>query len=155
MIEIERKFLVKSDAFINQATTIQEIRQGYISKDPARSVRIRIIGDKGWLTIKGPTDPTGIERFEFEESLSGVDARHLFKLCLPGAIHKTRYLATSGNLTFEVDIFHGENAGLTVAELELPTRDTPFEKPDWLGKEVTGDKRYYNAYLSDHPFKTW
>lgn len=155
MIEIERKFLVKNTDFEQNAVKKLNIKQGYLSKDPARSVRIRIIDEQGWLTIKGPTDPSGIERYEYEETLSPGQAHNLFALCLPGSIAKTRYLVAVENLVYEVDVFHQDNDGLVLAELELPTRDTPFNKPSWLGEEVTGDIRYYNSYLSDHPFSSW
>lgn len=150
--EIERKFLVRG-AFKPFAREAQRIAQGYLSTEAGRSVRVRIKGEVGYLTIKGASDPTGVSRFEWEKTIDLADAQDLMKLCLPGIIDKTRYLIPCGEYTFEVDEFHGDNEGLIIAEIELPHPDAPFEHPDWLGEEVTGDPRYYNSSLVRLPFK--
>lgn len=155
MVEIERKFLVTSEAFKALAETKHLIAQGYLSSHPERTVRVRIQGESGFLTIKGKGNETGITRFEWETEISLVDAKPLLALCEKGVIHKTRYEVPIGKHTFEVDVFSGENEGLVVAEIELKDENEAFEKPNWLGQEVTNDARYYNAYLSQNPFKTW
>lgn len=155
MVEIERKFLVHSDAFKALAFSKHQIAQGYLNSHPERTVRIRIKGESGFLTIKGKGNASGMTRFEWETELSLIEAKPLLALCEKGVIHKTRYEVKSGKHTFEVDVFAEENEGLIVAEIELSSEDESFEKPDWLGKEVTNDKRYYNAYLSQNPFKNW
>lgn len=152
--EIERKFLVDGD-FKSQSYSHSHIAQGYICSSPGRTVRIRIRGDKGYITIKGDRSSSGISCFEWEKEISLDDAKDLLELCLPGKIDKTRYLIKSGNHTFEVDEFHGENEGLVMAEVELEAENEPFEKPAFIGKEVTGDHRYYNSHLSKFPFKEW
>ena len=154
--EIERKFLVKGD-YKSEAYASVRIIQGYLSRVPERVVRIRIKGDKGFITIKGTTNDTGLSRFEWEKEISLVDAQSLLKLAEPGVIDKTRHLIknTDGKHTWEVDEFHGDNEGLIMAEIELESENDTFDKPSWLGKEVTGDKRYYNAFLSEKPFKNW
>jgi len=154
--EIERKFLVSGDFFKKEATTVQHIVQGYLSTVPERTVRVRIKGDQGYITIKGKCSTSGASRFEWEKEISVEDAKHLLLLCEPGVIDKSRYLIPeAGGLTFEVDEFYGDNQGLILAELELPEEDTSYISPPWLGKEVTGDKRYYNAMLIKNPFKNW
>lgn len=153
--EIERKFLVNSPAFVQEAYAAQRIVQGYICSAPGRTVRVRIRGDQGYLTIKGPSDEKGLSRYEFEQAIPVQDAEQLLRLCEPGVIDKTRYLIRAGKHTFEVDIFQGENKGLILAEVELETEDEPFEHPAWLGKEVSGDRRYYNSMLAKHPFSHW
>lgn len=155
MIEIERKFLVSSDAFKTEAFKENTIAQGYLSSVPERTVRVRIKGDKGFLTIKGISSASGLSRFEWEKEIPVEDAKKLLLLCEKGVIDKTRFEVKVGNHIFEVDEFHGENKGLTVAEVELQSETETFEKPDWLGEEVTNDNRYYNAYLSNHPFTGW
>lgn len=155
MIEIERKFLVTSDTFKSTASSKHLIAQGYLSSHPERTVRVRIKGESGFLTIKGKGNETGMTRFEWETEISLMEAKPLLLLCEKGVIHKTRYEVQAGKHTFEVDVFEGDNEGLVVAEIELRSEDESFEKPDWLGKEITNDKRYYNAYLSQHPFKDW
>ncbi|MBR5726003.1 MAG: CYTH domain-containing protein [Muribaculaceae bacterium] len=152
--EIERKFLVEGD-FMHEAFAAQRITQGFLSSVPERVVRIRIKGDKGYITIKGMADAAGVSRYEWEKEIPVEEARELLLLCEPGVIDKTRYLVEAGDYTFEVDVFHGENEGLIVAEIELPDEDAPFQHPSWLGREVTGDSRYYNVMLAKHPFKTW
>jgi len=155
MLEIERKFLVKSDDFKEQAFAKNKIAQGYLSSIPERTVRVRIKGDKAFLTIKGIGHQGGMSRFEWENQIPLDEAVELLKLCEKGKIEKTRYEIKSGNHVYEVDEFYGENEGLTMAEIELQSETESFEKPDWLGKEVTNDERYYNAYLSKNPFKNW
>lgn len=155
MIEIERKFLVKSQVFIDEAFNKTHIKQGFLSTDKERTVRVRLKGEKGFLTIKGASSNDGLSRFEWEKEISKEDAEQLFKLCKQGIIDKMRYEVKSGNHIFEIDEFFGDNEGLVLAEIELNTEDEGFEKPNWLGKEVTGDIRYYNSQLSNQPFKTW
>ena len=152
--EIERKFLVKSE-FRHLATAEYKICQGYLAADPQRTVRVRIKGDKGYLTIKGASTADGLSRFEWEKEIAVNEAEMLLKLCLPGTIEKTRYIVPFGGLTFEVDEFFGENAGLVMAEVELESATQQVSLPEWLGQEVTGDKRYYNSYLSQRPFSKW
>ena len=155
MIEIERKFLVKDYSFENEAVTSRAIKQGFLSTDPNRTVRIRVEETGGFITVKGISTDGGVSRFEWENPLSKEAAEALFKLCLPGKIEKTRHVVTVGSHHFEVDIFYGDNQGLVIAEVELSDPKQVFEKPAWLGKEVTGDQKYYNASLSQHPFKDW
>lgn len=155
MIEIERKFLVKSNDFKEQAFTQNKIAQGYLSSVPERTVRVRIKGEKGFITIKGISQQSGMSRFEWENEIPLEEALELLKLCEKGKIEKTRYEIKLGNHIYEVDEFYGENEGLVMAEIELKSEEETFEKPDWLGNEVTNDKRYYNAYLSKKPFKDW
>ena len=155
MIEIERKFLVKSDEFKTQAFTQNKIAQGYLSSLPERTVRIRIKGNKGFITIKGIGQQGGMSRFEWENEIPLDEAVQLLTLCEKGKIEKTRFEIKSGSHIFEVDEFYGENEGLIMAEIELKSEADSFEKPEWLGEEVTNDERYYNAYLSKNPFKDW
>lgn len=150
--EIERKFLVKGE-FRHLATADSRICQGYLSDDPERTVRVRIYGDKGFITIKGASD--GMSRFEWEKEIPVDEAEMLLRLCLPGIVEKVRHIVPMGDLKFEVDEFFGENKGLTMAEIELPDENTEVELPCWVGDEVTGDKRYYNSYLSKCPFQKW
>ena len=155
MIEIERKFFVLNTSFIEQASTKKRIAQGYLNTDPDRTVRVRIKDSDGFLTIKGRSNVVGMSRFEWEQKIDLDAAQHLLQLCEPGLIDKFRYEVKVGNHLYEVDVFLGENEGLIIAEIELASEDEAFEKPDWLGLEVTGDERYYNAYLSKMPFKRW
>lgn len=153
--EIERKFLVRGDDFKKLAHLSTRIVQGYLSSIPERTVRVRIKGEKGYITIKGIGDASGASRFEWEREISVEDAEHLLAICEPGVIDKRRYLVQAGPHTFEVDEFYGDNEGLTVAEIELKAADEKFEKPSWLGEEVTGDTKYYNSMLMKHPYKKW
>lgn len=155
MLEIERKFLVKNLDFIDLATTKNRIVQGYLNSTPERTVRVRIKGNKGFLTIKGIGNESGTTRMEWEKEIDVQDAEQLLTLCEKGAIDKIRHEIPVGNHIYEVDIFYGENEGLIMAEIELQTENEVFEKPFWLGEEITSDKRYYNAYLSNNPYKTW
>ncbi len=153
--EIERKFLVKGD-FMPFVTKQTRITQGYLSSVPERTVRVRIKGDKGFITIKGIGNESGASRYEWEKEISVEEVNELLKLCEPGIIDKTRFIVpASDGLKFEVDEFYGDNDGLTVAEIELPDEDFKFEKPEWLGEEVTGDIKYFNSMLMKNPFKNW
>ncbi len=153
--EIERKFLVKGD-YKGLVTKETRITQGYLSSVPERTVRVRIKGDKGFLTIKGIGSKSGASRFEWEKEISVEEASTLLEICEPGVIDKSRFIVPEKTgLEFEVDEFYGENEGLTVAEIELPSEDFSFEKPEWLGEEVTGDVRFYNAMLMKNPYKNW
>ena len=149
--EIERKFLVKGP-FKELASSSSRIMQGYISSMKGRTVRVRIRDEKGYLTIKGPSDQGGLVRYEFEKEISLQDARDLMKICEPGIIDKTRYLVPYEGHIFEVDEFYGENEGLILAEVELKAPDEPFERPAFLGREVTGDRRFYNSCMRVHPY---
>ncbi len=153
--ETERKFLVTDESFKELAYAHSHIAQGYICSTSGKTVRVRIRDDKGFLTIKGPSADGGISRFEWEKEISLQEAQELMLLCEPGMIDKVRYLVKSGDHVFEVDEFAGENAGLVVAEVELHDADEPFVKPDFVGKEVTGDRRYYNAQLTRRPYQLW
>lgn len=152
--EIERKFLVKGD-FKVEAFKATRITQGYLCSVPERTVRVRVKGDKGFITVKGIGNAVGASRYEWEKEIAVADVRELLKLCEPGVIDKTRYLVKAGERTFEVDEFYGDNEGLVVAEVELPDEDAPFERPSWLGEEVTGQTRYYNSMLMKNPYKNW
>lgn len=152
--EIERKFLVKGD-FRGEASHCEEIIQGYLSSVPERSVRVRVKGDKAFLTIKGKSNDKGLTRYEWEKEISVSEAKELLKLCEPGIIDKVRYYVSFQGHTFEVDEFRGENQGLVMAELELSDESELFDKPEWVGKEVTGDIRYYNASLTKNPYINW
>ena len=161
--EIERKFLVKSDAFIAQATTSYEIMQGYLCKDPEKTIRVRIRDARAFLTIKSSLLRDGIAKFEWEKEIDLSDAKELMKNCLTGAITKTRYIIEAKgertkdkgqrtkdkgeSLKWEVDVFHGRLEGRVLAEIELSDEDEAFERPDWLGEEVTGQPQYYNANM--------
>lgn len=154
-IEIERKFLVTDDSYKNTAYRNDRIVQGYICRQDGVSTRVRIRGDKGYLTIKGPSLDGGLSRFEWEKEITVDDAKELIRLSPHPVIDKRRYLVEYGSHTFEVDEFYGDNEGLVVAEVELNAPDEPFEKPPFLGEEVTGDKRYYNSSLTRYPYKCW
>lgn len=153
--EIERKFLVLSDIFKTEATIQTRIIQGYLSSIPERTVRVRIKGNKGFITIKGICNASGVSRYEWEKEIQVEEAEELLKICEPGVIDKTRYEVKAGKFTFEVDEFFGENQGLTVAEIELTDENDSFDKPEWLGEEVTGNVKYYNSSLVKNPFKRW
>ena len=153
--EIERKFLVKGD-YKNHVSKETKIVQGFLSTVPERTVRVRIKGDQGFLTVKGIGNKSGASRYEWEKEISLDDAKNLMAICEPGVIDKTRFIVKAdGDLVFEVDEFYGENEGLTVAEIELPSEDTEFSKPGWLGEEVTGQVKYYNSMLMKNPYKNW
>ena len=152
--EIVRKFLVKGE-FKSLANKQTRITQGYLSSVPERTVRVRIKGDKGFITIKGIGSQSGASRYEWEKEISVEEVNELLKICEPGVIDKIRYLVKVGEHTFEVDVFFGDNQGLTVAEIELNAEDEAFQKPNWLGDEVTGDAKYYNSMLMKNPFTKW
>ena len=154
-IEIERKFLVKGTSYRTAAYSSYEIRQCYITHENGRSVRVRITDKEAILTIKGPSDSRGMSRFEWNHQIPVEDALELFELRQSGAIEKRRYLVHSGPHVFEIDEFYGENEGLVIAEVELNSEDEVFEKPEFIGNEVTGDHRYYNAYLAVNPYSKW
>ena len=153
--EIERKFLVRGDDYKRLAYSHSHIKQGYICSGHGRTVRVRQRDDHGFLTIKGPSENGGLSRYEFEKEITLDEAEHLFKLCVPGIIDKTRWLVKSGNHVFEVDEFHGVNNGLVMAEVELNFENEPYEKPDFIGEEVTGNRLYYNSSLRAYPFSQW
>ena len=153
--EIERKFLVLDDSFKHEAFSKSHIQQGYICSERGRTVRIRIKDNRAYLTIKGPSENGGLSRYEFEYEIPLEDARQMMQFCEPGIIDKTRWLVKSGKHTFEVDEFFGDNEGLVVAEVELAYEDEPYKKPHFIGKEVTGDRRYYNSCLCVKPFNKW
>ncbi|MCE5320340.1 MAG: CYTH domain-containing protein [Bacteroidales bacterium] len=152
--EIERKFLVDGE-YKTLAVKNTRIIQGYLSSVPERTVRVRVKGDKGFITIKGIGSASGASRYEWEKEISIEEANELLAICEPGVIDKTRYIVKSGPHSFEVDEFYGDNLGLTVAEVELSSENEHFEKPEWLGKEVTGDKRFYNSMLMKNPYTKW
>lgn len=152
--EIERKFLVKGE-FKNLANKETRITQGYLSSVPERTVRVRLKGEKGFITIKGIGSASGASRYEWEKEIPTEEVNELLKICEPGVIDKTRFLVAVGKHTFEVDEFYGDNQGLTVAEVELESEDEVFEKPEWLGEEVTGDVKYYNSMLMKNPYTKW
>ena len=144
-----------SGDFRSAATKATHITQGYLCSVPERTVRVRVKGDKGYMTVKGIGSDSGASRFEWEKEIPVEDVRELLKICEPGVIDKTRYLVPAGRHTFEVDEFYGDNEGLVVAEVELSSEDEEFVRPEWLGEEVTGDARYYNSMLMKKPYKTW
>ena len=152
--ETERKFLVRGN-FKPHISRSYALKQGYLQREPERTVRVRVKGDKGYLTIKGTASLSGLTRDEWEYEIPLADAEEMLHLCADSTIEKTRHLIPCGSLMFEVDEFEGDNEGLVVAEIELPDEDTPFDHPDWLGDEVTGDARYYNSALSKNPYKRW
>ncbi|WP_457442199.1 CYTH domain-containing protein [Roseateles sp. P5_E4] len=152
-IEIERKFLVTGDGWRSPTERQTRFSQGYLSRDPARTVRVRIAGERAFLTIKGATQ--GATRAEFEYEIPLIDARQLLALCDGPLVEKIRHLCPHEGMTWEVDEFLGANAGLVVAEIELAAEGQVFARPDWLGAEVTGDGRYVNANLAVNPFTRW
>lgn len=154
-LEIERKFLVKKGgAYKSAAFSSSHIQQGYIPAEGC-TVRVRTRDDKAYLTIKSHSDATGLSRYEFEKEITMEEASHLLQLCKGGVIDKRRYLIKSGKHILEVDEFYGDNEGLVMAEVELSREDEVFEKPDFIEREVTGDKRFYNSHMLINPFKLW
>ena len=166
-IETERKFLVRNMDFLEEAVSSHSIAQGYIAHDGGNTVRVRLLDGKGIMTIKGPSHG-GISRMEWEKEISLQDFQDLLLVCRGSVIEKTRYVVPAGRAEaseshsthgedrfFEVDVFHGDNEGLVMAEIELGSEDEAIPHPSWLGEEVTGDKRYYNSYLTIRPYKTW
>ena len=154
-MEVERKFMVRGNSYRQLAYASDRIKQGYICSGHGRTVRVRLRGGRGYLTIKGPSLDGGLSRYEFEKEITPDEAEQLFRLCEPGIIDKTRFLVKSGQHTFEVDEFYGDNEGLVMAEVELSAPDEPYEKPAFIGKEVTGDRRFYNSHLRAKPFSVW
>lgn len=152
--EIERKFLVNGE-YKSLAVKATRIVQGYLSSVPERTVRVRVKGDKGFITVKGIGSASGASRYEWEKEIPVPEVEELLRICEPGVIDKTRYLVKAGAHTFEVDEFYGENEGLVLAEVELTDEAESFEKPEWLGVEVTGDAKYYNSMLMKNPFTKW
>ncbi|MCH2182860.1 MAG: CYTH domain-containing protein [Mariniblastus sp.] len=150
-VEIERKFLVARDDFPDGPSVL--IRQAYLTREPGRTVRVRVFDEEGWLTVKG--ERVGASRPEFEYSIPLGDARQLIDLCLPFAVEKRRFLVSHGNHVWHVDQFLGKNSGLLLAEIELQSEEEVFQMPEWIGREVTGDERYLNSYLSIYPFQSW
>lgn len=155
MIEIERKFLVKNETYKSESIKKQLITQGYLSSDPKRSVRIRVCEQNAFITIKGETSTSGTSRYEWEKEINIKDAKQLLLLCLDGIVTKIRYVIPFKNHTFEVDEFLKDNSGLVIAEIELSNENENFERPEWLGKEVTGIKKYYNSRLSQNAYVNW
>lgn len=153
--EIERKFLVLNDEFKKESFKNERIVQGFLSSVPERTVRVRIIGEKGFITIKGIGNGSGTTRFEWEKEIEVSEAESLLAICEPGSIEKTRYFVRSGVHIIEVDEFGSENQGLTIAEIELSDEDETYLKPKWLGTEVTGQAKYYNSSLVKKPFNQW
>lgn len=154
-LEIERKFLVKSDGYKQKAISQNRIVQGFLNTDPDRTVRVRIKGEKGFLTVKGASNASGTTRFEWETEISVSEATNLIDLCESGILEKIRFEVPFGDQVFEVDEFLGENKGLVLAEVELKHEEERFERPEWLGEEVTGRIKYYNSQLSKKPYKVW
>lgn len=154
-IEIERKFLITSEAFKAEAFNRYYIKQGFLNSNPERTVRVRLKKDKGILTVKGKSTSNGLSRFEWEKAVSKKEAEALLSVCEEGIIDKIRYEVKVGNHIYEVDVFSGDNQGLIIAEVELNSETERFKKPDWLGEEVTGDVKYYNSSLSKFSFKNW
>lgn len=155
MLEIERKFLVLSDAYKQEALKQYRIVQGFLNSNPERVVRVRIKGDKGFITVKGKSDVAGLSRFEWEKEISVIEAEELLNLCEKGIIDKVRYEVLFAGKLFEIDEFFGENKGLVVAEIELQDKLETFERPLWLGEEVTGKQEYYNSNLIKNPYCDW
>lgn len=151
-VEIERKFLVGNGGWKSAASAGVACKQGYLVSDEKKTVRVRIMGAQGFLTVKGATD--GISRMEFEYEIDLSDAQYMLMLC-DKVVEKTRHYIAHGGLTWELDVFEGLNAGLVMAEVELESEDQPFALPGWAGEEVSGDIRYYNAHLAEHPFTQW
>ena len=153
--EIERKFLVKNEGFKVESFKQTRITQGYLSSVPERTVRIRVKGSRGYITIKGIGNHSGASRFEWEKEIPAQEVMDLMQIAEPGVIDKIRYQVQKGGYIWEVDEFYGENQGLIVAEIELQSEDESFEHPEWLGAEVTGDAKYYNSMLMKHPYSEW
>ena len=154
-IEIERKFLVSNDSFVTNSYKKQYIKQGFLNSDKNRTVRIRILENQGYITIKGVSNKSGTTRFEWEKEIPKEEAETLLLLAEKKPIEKVRYLLKNNDFVFEIDVFEGLNKGLIIAEIELSHEDQNFKKPNWLGSEVTGDIKYYNSSLSNNPYSKW
>lgn len=155
MIEIERKFLVTSEQYKETAHKKSYIVQGFLNSNPNRVVRVRIKDNKAFLTIKGRTDISGLSRYEWEKEILVIEAKKLLSLCEEGIIEKHRYEVIFEGKTFEIDEFMGDNAGLVIAEVELNDPLETFNRPLWLGEEVTGNAKYYNSNLISNPYNKW
>ncbi len=155
MVEIERKFLIRSNDYKNKAISKKSIVQGFLNTHPNRTIRVRINGDKAYLTVKGISNDSGTSRFEWEKGIAVEEAKDLLELCEETVIEKTRYKIPNGDFVFEVDEFLNENEGLVIAEIELRKENDVFDQPDWIGEEVTGQLKYYNSLLSKKPYKSW
>ena len=155
MIEIERKFLVKSDEYRSDAFKVQLLSQAYLNNNPEKSVRVRIVDNEGFITIKGPSNDGGLSRFEWEKKISIEEAVELMKLCGDQLILKKRYFVKHNKIILEVDEFLNNNKGLVVAEVELKTASQKIVLPDWIAEEVTGVNKYYNLSLITNPFSSW
>lgn len=154
-LEIERKFLVRNLDFKKESFKKLYLKQGYLNSDSVNTVRVRITNEKAFITIKGKSNDSGTTRFEWEKEIATSDAQKLLLLSKTPLVEKTRFYIKNGDLCFEVDEFHGENQGLFLAEIELDNEHQSFNKPNWLGEEVTGDYKYYNSYLSVNPYSSW
>ena len=155
MLEIERKYMAKNTTFLTESKISYQIKQGYLNSAPERTVRVRTKNEKGYITIKGKSNESGTTRFEWEKEIPFNEAVELLKLCEDYIIEKTRYIVDFQEKTFEIDVFEGDNKGLIIVEVELNNDNETIELPDWLGEEITGDKRYYNSYISNHPYVSW
>jgi len=155
MIEIERKFLIKSDAFKEKAIKTSRIIQGFLNTDPLRTVRVRIKNNEGIITVKGLSSEDGLKRFEWEKEITKTEAKALLEFCEYSIIDKVRFEVILGDHVYEIDEFYGDNEGLVIAEIELQHENEDFIKPNWLGEEVTGNTKYYNSQLSKQPYNTW
>ena len=155
MIEIERKFLVKSDEYRSDAFKVQLLSQAYLNNNPEKSVRVRIVDNEGFITIKGPSYDGGLSRFEWEKKISIEEAVELMKLCGDQLILKKRYFVKHNKIILEVDEFLNNNKGLVVAEVELKTASQKIVLPDWIAEEITGINKYYNLSLVTNPFNSW
>ena len=153
-VEIERKFIVVDDSWRDRASAGMQYRQGYLSTDPSNSVRVRVSGDKAWLNIKSAT--VGVTRHEYEYEIPSADAHAILgELCVKPLIEKTRFIVEHEGRVWEIDVFEGDNAGLVVAEVELESEGEELSLPAWAGEDVSGDVRYYNQRLVEHPYSSW
>ena len=154
-LEIERKFLLRNDDFKQESFKKERIIQGFLSSVPERTVRVRLIAGVGFITVKGLGNEAGTTRFEWEREISKQEAEKLLEICEAGIIDKERYFVKAGEHIFEIDEFELDNKGLVMAEVELKNEEDSFEKPSWLGEEVTGQIKYYNSSLVKNPFQNW
>lgn len=155
MLEIERKYKAKNTTFLNETKISFKINQGYLNSSAERTVRVRTKDNKGFITIKGKSNSSGTTRFEWEKEIPFDEAIELLKLCEDYIIEKTRHIVIYENKTFEIDVFEGKNSGLTIVEVELENENEKIKLPEWIGDEVTGDEKYYNSFISNHPFCNW
>lgn len=155
MLEIERKYKAKNTTFLNETKISFKINQGYLNSSAERTVRVRTKDNKGFITIKGKSNSSGTTRFEWEKEIPFDEAIELLKLCEDYIIEKTRHIVIYKNKTFEIDVFEGKNSGLIIVEVELENENEKIKLPEWIGDEVTGDEKYYNSFISNHPFCNW